>query len=453
MKIALISDVHSNIFALKKALKDAENNHVDQYFFLGDYITDGEFCHEVISEIQKYGDVVLIGNREKYIFHYEPYRKCYQNYLPIVYTYHQLTSKDMHYFKTLYNHTILKIKGYKILLLHGEQYFDDNHGLFPCFDNVMKDFDFDVCIFGHIHRFIDVIYKKRRFICPGSIGIPVDTPFYKYCIMDIDETLKIDVRQFDVSNDFDEFQKLYQQTNYYKENRIWSDIILKSICDGKDYTKSLIKNTKNRMKDEEMCPENFNPKFEEEYYCFKDHYNIVDYSKLYRAFKINGLNKIQDLIPFIRHDIQDGYMDIRGRIWNSNPIGMLYYLQNPMELLQSRRGLSFDIIELCRIFLERFGFEVETYFLQKKNDVEKNHIVLVFYENDKVYWLEPILESHLGIYEYSNIDTLLIDAKKYIQDCIGINQVQCYQYCSLKYHSSIKSIYKQIQNGFLIDLK
>lgn len=42
MKIAVISDIHSNLLALNLALLDSKKENVDCFMFLGDYITDGE---------------------------------------------------------------------------------------------------------------------------------------------------------------------------------------------------------------------------------------------------------------------------------------------------------------------------------------------------------------------------------------------------------------------------
>ena len=51
MKIAVLSDIHSNIVALEEVLKDAKAQNVDEYIVLGDIITDLPFTDEVIEEV------------------------------------------------------------------------------------------------------------------------------------------------------------------------------------------------------------------------------------------------------------------------------------------------------------------------------------------------------------------------------------------------------------------
>ena len=43
MKYAIISDVHGNLPALELVLKDAEDNHVDSFIFVGDYFLSNPF--------------------------------------------------------------------------------------------------------------------------------------------------------------------------------------------------------------------------------------------------------------------------------------------------------------------------------------------------------------------------------------------------------------------------
>lgn len=40
MKIGIISDIHSNIYAFKACTEYMEKQKCDEYFFLGDYISD-----------------------------------------------------------------------------------------------------------------------------------------------------------------------------------------------------------------------------------------------------------------------------------------------------------------------------------------------------------------------------------------------------------------------------
>ena len=62
MKIAVISDIHGNLEALKATLKDIEKRKVDKIICLGDIIAKGVHPKECISLIRTNCEIVLQGN-------------------------------------------------------------------------------------------------------------------------------------------------------------------------------------------------------------------------------------------------------------------------------------------------------------------------------------------------------------------------------------------------------
>ena len=62
MKIAIISDIHGNLEALKATLKDIEKRKVDKIICLGDIIAKGVHPKECIELIRKNCEIVLQGN-------------------------------------------------------------------------------------------------------------------------------------------------------------------------------------------------------------------------------------------------------------------------------------------------------------------------------------------------------------------------------------------------------
>lgn len=66
MKIAIISDIHGNLEALKATIKDIEKKQVDQIICLGDTITKGIHPHECIKLIKEKCDIVIQGNTDEY---------------------------------------------------------------------------------------------------------------------------------------------------------------------------------------------------------------------------------------------------------------------------------------------------------------------------------------------------------------------------------------------------
>lgn len=176
MKIAIISDIHSNLLALNLALNSLKNENIDKICFLGDYITDGYKDNEILTIIKKISDYAIIGNREKYILNYSPEKKNFNNYKPIATTYNNLTSQNLKYIKSLKEYYIIKHNNFTILIIHGDKYYQDSETIETTFNKIIADFDFDICLFGHTHRYLYQKYKNKYFINPGSIGQPCDSP-------------------------------------------------------------------------------------------------------------------------------------------------------------------------------------------------------------------------------------------------------------------------------------
>lgn len=68
MKIALISDIHGNAIALDAVLKDVESTGpVDEYWFLGDYVSLGSDPIGVLDRITKLPNAIFTrGNTDRY---------------------------------------------------------------------------------------------------------------------------------------------------------------------------------------------------------------------------------------------------------------------------------------------------------------------------------------------------------------------------------------------------
>ena len=62
MKIAAISDIHGNIYALMKALEDIDDQKVDKIVCLGDFVGYGPHPNEVIALIKRREIPCIKGN-------------------------------------------------------------------------------------------------------------------------------------------------------------------------------------------------------------------------------------------------------------------------------------------------------------------------------------------------------------------------------------------------------
>ena len=65
-KIAIISDIHGNLEALKAVLADIKERNISKIYCLGDIIAKGTHQQECVNLIQENCEIVLKGNCDEY---------------------------------------------------------------------------------------------------------------------------------------------------------------------------------------------------------------------------------------------------------------------------------------------------------------------------------------------------------------------------------------------------
>jgi predicted phosphodiesterase len=65
MKIAVISDIHSNLQALLAALSDIDGRGIDQIYCLGDIVGYGGSPNECVELIRRRAAVSVLGNHDQ----------------------------------------------------------------------------------------------------------------------------------------------------------------------------------------------------------------------------------------------------------------------------------------------------------------------------------------------------------------------------------------------------
>ncbi len=277
MRLAVLSDIHSNLIALNLAIDDLKKENVDKICFLGDYVTDGESDNEILGIIKNISDYTILGNREKYILDYSPLKKNYNNYKTIHTTYNNLSKDNLKYIESLKEYYIIKAKDFNILMIHGNQYYSDKDNIEEVFDKIINDFDFDICLFGHSHKYLYRKYKNKIFINPGSIGQSNDYSSYKYCIIEIIDEINVILKEFNVRESFDKLVNYYKKTKYYKNNYVWANLVLYTIRDGLAYCPLFLEEFNNRIeKLGELSEKKFNKIWDKTFKDFKKTYDIEE---------------------------------------------------------------------------------------------------------------------------------------------------------------------------------
>jgi len=250
-----MADIHSNYLVFKKAYEDAISKNVDSFIFLGDYVTDGFDANKIIDIIKNSKGYVINGNRETLFIDYSIHKhEKWDKYIECSsrkYGYECLSQNNLEYLKTLSIYKIIDINNKKICISHGTP--NDVRGTvlpdsYLEFDKLIDEYSCDIYMFGHQHRQFYVNYKGKIFVNPGSIGLPTDGGPFKYGIINIGEDISYD--DVIIEYEYKELERYYKDSDYYKNSKIWCELILMTIKDRYnhcgEYMKTIRRNAKNK---------------------------------------------------------------------------------------------------------------------------------------------------------------------------------------------------------------
>jgi putative phosphoesterase len=211
MKIAIISDIHSNLFALEAVLAHAESMGIKRFWCLGDYLHFNAFPQEIVRTIRKLDVVSIHGNVDEMVLAMKKFDKkkneteIPEDKLPFQWTYRQLTKKSKDYLKDLPKVKRIKINKNRFLLVHGSPiaiddpiYIDTSEERLQELAKIAKA-DFVLCGHTHIPFFREV--AGVSFVNPGSVGKPIDGDTRAcYAVLNIKKA-NISIEQYRVEYD------------------------------------------------------------------------------------------------------------------------------------------------------------------------------------------------------------------------------------------------------------
>lgn len=232
MKVALISDVHGNIVAFEEVLKDAKEQGVERYIFLGDLVTDFPSTNEIIEKVRQLEAYAIKGNREQYLLQYDKTKNdnkwnTLQN-RSISCFYNKLTKENIEYIRNLPEQLVIEIEGIKIRAVHGSPYMISDLIYFntPKMDQVFKDLKEDILVYGHNHNLAE--YEKRNdkyVIQAGVVGMHNNEMNQsQYTILEIISGKVIKIEHRNIKYDIKLLGEIIRKDEILKEARIWSNL-------------------------------------------------------------------------------------------------------------------------------------------------------------------------------------------------------------------------------------
>ena len=195
MKVAVLSDIHSNYHAFRACYEDAVKCGAESFIFLGDYVSDlaePQKALDLVYEIQsKYPTFCLLGNRERYMLECEEGTSSFARGSKsgsLLFTYDHLRKKDFDFFKGLKISDTIEIEGVRMEIAHASMdndrcYFDSKDGRTAEIFSQMKC---NYLLTGHSHKQYIQREADKTIINPGSVGIPQGgTRWPKYAMLEI----------------------------------------------------------------------------------------------------------------------------------------------------------------------------------------------------------------------------------------------------------------------------
>ena len=249
MRVALLSDIHSNYYAFKACYEDAIKCGAEMFFFLGDYVSDlsePQRTMDLVYEIQsKYPTVCLRGNREGYMLDCENGNSRFTRGSKsgsLLFTYEHLRKKDLEFIRRLKIADTIEIEGVRIEIAHAAMdndryYFDSNDGHTA---DIFPQMKCDYLLTGHSHKQYIQRYADKTIINPGSVGIPQGgTQNPKYALLDI-ENGSISCQLREVPYDMTDAIRSQFASGLVGYAKYWAIGILYDIITGEEWVLRLL---------------------------------------------------------------------------------------------------------------------------------------------------------------------------------------------------------------------
>jgi|TARA_B100001540_G_C15731466_1_gene607837 putative phosphoesterase len=227
MKIAFISDIHSNIFALNSVYEDLNTEKVERIFIAGDLIGYYYWPKDVIDLIRSDDRFLCIaGNHEKIlnqVISSNEEAEKYKKKLGSGYQYciEQLSNNDIDWLSNLPDELSVSFDDKSIFIKHGNLNSINTY-LYPDEqrEKILANYsDSKVTVFGHSHYPFIHSNNNRYIINPGSVGQPRDVGgLASYVVYNTDnDAVRFKRLPFDTKKVIDAVESIDPEHSYLKD--------------------------------------------------------------------------------------------------------------------------------------------------------------------------------------------------------------------------------------------
>lgn len=220
MRIAVISDIHSNVYALDEVLLDIDKRQIDMIVCTGDLVGYATRPNETIETLRKNKILTIMGNYDDAIGNhrlacgcdYPDPKDAQKANSSMSFTLKNTTDENKLYLRNLPKELIFSFNNKKIKFVHGStrvinEYLRENSNEA---NEVMNELKEDILVCGHTHIPYVKYYEDKILVNAGSVGKPkTNSPSANYVIIDIknNDTSEVFVEIIEVDYDFEKIAK------------------------------------------------------------------------------------------------------------------------------------------------------------------------------------------------------------------------------------------------------
>jgi putative phosphoesterase len=182
MKVGVLSDIHSNVFALQEVINELNRNSIDRLIVLGDIFGYYPWAYQTYQLLASYlpNAICIKGNHDESLLQTEPPEPVPSYWVAAKLNRLELLQKDhfvMDWLSSLTFTKKIQMANKNLILSHGTPLDPENGRYYPDDKNTYDWFpgSNEILMFGHTHYPVyKRLYNGGILINPGSVGQPRD---------------------------------------------------------------------------------------------------------------------------------------------------------------------------------------------------------------------------------------------------------------------------------------
>ena len=183
MKIAILSDIHGNSYALDAVLTAVRQQGIVNLFILGDIVGYYYYPDKVLRMLEDFNTKIIQGNHEEMLkslinetLDAEDVRKKYGS--GASFALQKLTTNQINFLINLPTSLRFTFENIRFTLCHGSPW-DPNYYIYPnssleILDKCTLELSSDFLLLGHTHHPFITLNNGVLILNPGSVGQPRD---------------------------------------------------------------------------------------------------------------------------------------------------------------------------------------------------------------------------------------------------------------------------------------